>query len=106
MEMWLNPTKWICFGMQYHILSLDSPKDALYNSGGVGILGQNLTGTAKAVPGAATGVGDELVFITNFHLTNHQDIYVQYCKLYAGDFLKENARGSPSLFAVAYSLKW
>jgi hypothetical protein len=106
MEMWLNPTKWICFGIQYHILSLDSAKDSLYNSAGTAILGQSLTGTAKAVPGEAAGIGDELVFIINFHLTNHQDIYVQYCKLYAGDFLKENGRGSPSMFAVAYSFKW
>jgi hypothetical protein len=104
--LWLNPDKWITVGVQYHILHLDSPKDALYNSGGVAILGTALTGPAKAVNGAATGVGNELVFITNFHLTNHQDVFLQYCKLYAGDFLTENGRGSPSLFALCYSFKW
>jgi hypothetical protein len=106
MEAWLWPTKWICVGAQYHILNLDQAKDALYNSGGTAILGQALTGAAKAVNGEASNVGDELVFITNFHLSNHQDIYLQYCKLYAGDFLKENGRGSPSLFGLQWSYKW
>ena len=63
LEAWLNPTKWITVGVQYHILHLDSAKDALYNSGGVPILGTNLAGPAKAVNGEATGVGDELVFL-------------------------------------------
>jgi hypothetical protein len=106
MDIWATPVKWITFGTQLHILHLDSPKDALYNSGGTPILGVNLPGPAKAVNGAATGVGNELVFITNFHLTNHQDIFLQYCKLYSGDFLSENHRGSPSLMAVCYSFKW
>jgi hypothetical protein len=106
METWIWPTKWISLGVQYHILNLDEAKDALYNSGGTPILGQALAGPAKAVPGEASNVGDELVFITNFHLSNHQDIFLQYCKLYAGDFLKENGRGSPSLFAFQWSYKW
>jgi hypothetical protein len=106
MVAWLNPTKWITVGVQYHILHLDSPKDALYNASGVAILGTNLVGPAKAVNGEATGVGDELVLITNFHLSNHQDLFFQYCKLYAGNFLTENGRGSPSLFALCYSFKW
>ena len=106
MEAWIWPTKWILMGVQYHILNLDEAKDALYNSGGTPTLGTALTGPAKAVNGEASNVGDELVFITNFHLSNHQDIYLQYCKLYAGDFLKENGRGSPSLFGFLYSFKW
>jgi hypothetical protein len=106
MEFYVNPTKWIVTGVQFHVLHLDTPKDSLYNSGGTAILGQSLSGAAKAVPGAATDVGNELVFTTNFHLSPHQDVFLQYCKLYAGDFLKENGRGSPSLFAVAYSFKW
>jgi hypothetical protein len=101
-----NPVKWITLGVEYHMLDLASAKDALYNSGGSAILGTALTGTAKAVNGEASGVGDELVFTANFHLTPHQDIYIQYCKLYAGDFLKENGRGSPSLLAAAYTFKW
>jgi hypothetical protein len=106
LECFVNPTRWITTGVQFHVLHLDSPKDALYSSGGVPLLGTTLPGPAKAVNGEATGVGNELVFITNFHLSAHQDIYLQYCKLYAGDFLKENGRGSPSLFALAYSFKW
>lgn len=102
----VNPTKWITTAVQFHVLHLDSPKDSLYNSGGAAILGTTLTGAARAVNGEATGVGNELVFITNFHLTPHQDIFLQYCKLYAGDFLSENGRGSPSLFAACYSFKW
>jgi hypothetical protein len=105
-EAAIFPTKWITAGIQYHILHLDSPKDSLYNSAGAPILGTTLAGPAKAVNGEATGVGDELVFTLNFHLTNHQDIYLQYCKLYAGNFLTENGRGSPSLLAAQYSFKW
>jgi hypothetical protein len=99
-------TKWNVTGIQYHILHLDSPKDSLYNSGGVPILGTTLVGPAKAVNGEATSVGEELTLYTNFHLSNHQDIWIQYCKLYAGDFLTENHRGSPSLCAVQYSFRW
>jgi hypothetical protein len=58
------------------------------------------------VNGEATGVGDELVFTLNFHLTNHQDIFLQYCKLYAGNFLTENGRGSPSVPGAQCSFKW
>jgi len=100
------PTKWMVAGVQYHILHLDSPKDSLYNSAGAPILGTTLAGPAKAVNGEATSVGEELTFYTNFHLSAHQDIWVQYCKLYAGDFLTENGRGSPSLCAVQYSFRW
>ncbi len=106
LDLWLNPTKWIATGVQFHVLHLDSPKDSLYNSGGAATLGTTLTGAARAVNGEATGVGNELVFITNFHLSPHQDIFLQYCKLYAGSFLTENGRGSPSLFAACYSFKW
>jgi hypothetical protein len=105
-ESAIFPTKWITAGIQYHILHLDSPKDALYNSAGVPILGTTLAGPAKAVNGEATGVGDLLVFTLNFHLTNHQDIFLQYCKLYAGNFLTENGRGSPSVLGAQYSFKW
>jgi hypothetical protein len=107
-QSWIWPLKttMVGLGVQYHILNLDQAKDALYNSGGTPILGQALVGPAKAVPGEASNVGDELVFICNFHLSNHQDIYLQYCKLYAGDFLKENGRGSPSLFAFLWNYKW
>jgi hypothetical protein len=106
LETWFYPTKWITVGGQLHSLHLDSPKDSLYNSGGTAILGTTLKGAAKAVNGEATGVGNELVLITNFHLTNHQDIFIQYCKLYAGSFLTENGRGSPSLLGACYSFKW
>src|SRR5262249_28037217 len=32
LDFYVNPTKWIATGAQFHVLSLDSPKDALYNS--------------------------------------------------------------------------
>jgi Alginate export len=106
LHLYFWPTKWIVTGVQFHVLHLDSPKDSLYNSGGTAILGTTLAGPAKAVNGEATDVGDELTLYTNFHLSAHQDIWLQYCKLYAGDFLTENKRGSPSLMAVQYSFRW
>jgi len=33
-QVYLYPTKWISFNVQYHILNLDSARDALYNPAG------------------------------------------------------------------------
>jgi hypothetical protein len=96
----LNPTKWITTGVQYHVLHLDSPRDALYNSAGVPT---RIDPTGRA----GTDVGNILMFFTNFHLSPHQDIYILYSKLYAGEFInKTGPPGSPDLFALQYSFKW
>jgi hypothetical protein len=107
------PTNWIAAQIQNHIFYLDSPRDALYNSGGTPI---------RFDPTGKSGryVGDEIDLTINFHLSNHQDILIGYSHLYAGDFI-HNAptpaaplKGStpasratdPELFYVQYSFKW
>jgi hypothetical protein len=98
------PTPWITALMQHHFFWLDERKDALYNAAGVPI---RIDPTGKA----GNYVGNELDFVTNFHLTNHQDILFGYSHLYIGDFIRNTARGaasfkSPDYFYVQYSFKW
>jgi hypothetical protein len=42
---------------------------------------------------AGTNVGDEIDLVTNFHLTTHQDLFVNYSHLWSGDFIRQT--GSP-----------
>src|SRR5262249_636836 len=60
-----------------HFFYLDSGKDALYSAGGA---------VERSSPKGNAGlhVGDELDFITNFHLNFHQDILVGYSVLFPG----------------------
>jgi hypothetical protein len=94
------PTRWITTCLQYHVLRLDSPRDALYNSAGVATR-QDITGKS------GTDVGDILTFVVNFHLDKHQDIYVQYSHLYQGDFIRQTGPpGSPDYLYVQYTFRW
>jgi hypothetical protein len=112
-QLTVFPTNWIAAQIQNHVFYLDSPRDALYNSGGTPI---------RFDPTGKSGryVGDEIDLTINFHLSNHQDILIGYSHLYAGDFI-HNAptpatplKGStpasratdPELFYVQYSFKW
>jgi hypothetical protein len=100
MQLACYPANWILAYCQFHVFRLDSSKDALYNAAGT-VLRKDPTGKA------GTDVGDELDFAVNFHLTRHQDIYVGYSKLFAGDFIKATGPGgSPELAYVQYSFKW
>jgi hypothetical protein len=65
-------------------------------------------------------VGDLMTLTVNFHLSNHQDIFIGYSHLYAGDFIHNAPTASaplkgstsasratdPELFYVQYSFKW
>ncbi len=112
-QLTLFPTNWIQLQVQNHIYRLDSPTDALYNSGGTPIR-QDKTGKSGSY------VGDELDLVTNFHLTNHQDIQIGYCRLFAGGFIEKAPTVAPppkgstpgsraadsTLLYVQYSYHW
>ncbi|HEV2947342.1 MAG TPA: alginate export family protein [Gemmataceae bacterium] len=95
------PAKWIVTVLQYHMFRLDSAKDALYNAGGTAIR-RDPTGRA------GTDVGDEIDLVTNFHLSQHQDILLGYSKLFAGQFIQHSTgpKGSPEFFYAQYCFKW
>ncbi|HTU19154.1 MAG TPA: alginate export family protein [Gemmataceae bacterium] len=95
------PTKWIVTTVQNHVFHLDSARDALYNAAGTAIR-SSPTGTA------GTYVGDEIDFTTNFHLDLHNDIFLGYSKLFAGEFIHRTPgpQTGPALFYVQYSFKW
>jgi hypothetical protein len=100
LHAYIWPTKWISTGFQYHMFRLESAKDALYNAAGAPIR-RDPTGRA------GTDVGDEIDYITNFHLSMHQDILVGYSKLYSGAFIRRTGPpGSPEYFYIQYSYRW
>jgi hypothetical protein len=97
-------TKWIYTNFQYHILELDAPKDALYNTAGV---------VSRVDPTGKSGrdIGSVLHWFTNVHLSQHQDLFLGYAHLFAGSYLQHTAK-TPSqgsdgeLFYVQYSFRW
>jgi len=94
------PTNWITFLTQYHHFRLDSPNSPLFNAAGVPI---------RVDPTGASGtdVGDEIDFLVNFHIGNHQDVLVGYSKLFAGSFLKNTGNGeSPELFYLQHQFRF
>ncbi len=94
------PTKWITCFAQYHLFRLDSGRDAMYGPAGQ-VFRVDPTGRA------GRDVGNELDLVTNFHLTQNQDIFIGWSKLYEGSFLKKTGPGvSPELFYVQYSFRW
>jgi hypothetical protein len=99
-EFSLCPTKWLTFWWQYHNFRLADARDALFSAAGVP-LRRDPTGKA------GTDVGNEFDFITNVHLTTHQDLLFDYSHLYAGDFIKRTGSPrSPDYLYVQYSFKW
>jgi Alginate export len=97
-------TPWISLWGGYHVLNLDSAKDALYNSAGAPI---RISPTGIA----GTNVGDVLNCNLNFHLDKHSDFLISWAHLYAGDFIRETA-SNPSAardsdyFWLQYSFRW
>jgi hypothetical protein len=97
-------TNWIFTGLQGHFFYLDSRFDALYNSAG--------TATRKSANGSAGyHVGDDLDWVTNFHLTQHQDVLIGFSQLFAGEFIRNtgttpSSKQSPQQFYIQYSYKW
>lgn len=97
---YLYPTPWLTLNAQLHILSLNSPTDALYNASGQ-ILRYDPTGKA------GRDVGEELTLVANFHLTPRQDIFVSYAHLFEGNFLKATGPGSSAeTFWFMYNIRW
>jgi hypothetical protein len=100
MQFSVRPVPWILTFVQYHIFRLDAAKDALYSAAGTP-LRRDPTGRA------GTDVGDEIDWTVNFHLTTHQDLFLGYSKLFAGEFIKRTGNpGSPELFYLKYSFRW
>jgi hypothetical protein len=94
------PMPWITCFAQYHLFTLDSAKDALYGPAGQ-VIRSDPTGRA------GRDVGNELDLVTNFHLTQNQDVFIGWSKLYEGSYLKKTGPGpSPELFYVQYSFRW
>jgi hypothetical protein len=94
------PAKWITSFVQYHVFRLADARDALYSAGGAP-LRRDPTGRA------GTNVGQEIDFVTNFHLSNHQDIYFNISHFFAGDFIKQTGNPrSPEYIYVQYSYRW
>jgi len=103
-HLYLFPEKWINFNLQYHILALDTAKDALYSPAG-SVSRVSLNGTA------GTDVGQELTFICNFHLGPHSDILIGWSKLYAGDYIRNTAanaagKADPEMWYAMYNIRW
>jgi hypothetical protein len=94
------PMKWVTCVAQYHLFRLDSARDALYGPAGQ-VIRSDPTGRA------GRDVGNELDWWVNFHLTQNQDLWVGWSKLYEGSYLKKTGPGpSPELFYVQYSFRW
>jgi Alginate export len=97
---WVTPCKWIIVGVQYHILRLDAAKDALYNAAGAV---ERVDPTGRA----GTNVGEVFTTYTNFHLSAHSDLLLQYSHLSAGEFIKRTGPGgSPDEFYLQYGFRW
>ncbi len=98
-HLYLYPTKWIRFWVQYHHFELANSHDALYNAGGVPT-------TRDPTGRAGTNVGDEMDFIVNFHLTNTSDILMGYSHLFPGLFLiNTGTKIAPDQVFVQYVLR-
>jgi hypothetical protein len=97
---YLYPANWITLNAQLHILSLASATDALYNASGQI---QRYDPTGKA----GRSVGEELTFVTNFHLTQRQDVFLAYSHLFEGRFLESTGPGrSAETFWLMYNIRW
>jgi len=100
LHLWLYPTKWITTQLQYHLFRLANPHDALYGGGGAPL---------RFDPTGNSGrdVGQEIDFITNFHLTRHQDILLAYGHLFFGDFLRNTGPGNAAQTCwLLYNVRW
>lgn len=99
-KLLLFPAKWMTTWVEYHVLRLDSSKDALYNSAGVATL---VDPTGKA----GIDVGEILTVVNNFTIDLHQNVFVQYSHLYPGTFLQATEKGrSQDELYLMYAFRW
>ena len=87
LEAGLFPFDWMRIIGGYHVLSLDSPKDALYNASG-SVVRQDTTGKS------GTDVGQAINGVVQFHIDNHQMFLINYSHLFSGQFIKDTAVNS------------
>lgn len=94
------PTNYITFLTQFHHYRLDSPYSPLYNAAGAAI-------RSDATGASGVDVGNEIDFVTNFHIGPHQDVLIGYSKLFAGNFIKNTGNGSsPELFYLQHQFRF
>lgn len=103
-ELAAFPTNWMRITGGYHIMTLDSAKDALYSSTG-SVVRQDLTGRS------GTGVGDAVNGVVQFHIDDHQMILVNYAHLFVGDFIRgtgatPGAKKDLDAWWFQYTYKW
>ncbi len=99
-QTWFFPTPWTTMGAQYHILNLDSAKDALYSAAGAV---ERVDPTGRS----GTDVGTILTSVFNFHLSMHSDLEFQYSHFDSGTFIKDTGSPlSPNLFYMQYTFRW
>jgi hypothetical protein len=102
-QAYAYPSAWITTGVQYHVFRLDSNKDALYNAFGQAIR-QDRTGRA------GDDVGSELDLLVNFHLTDRQDVYFNYCRFFTGSFIRATGPAPKDVpldyVYLQYSTRW
>jgi hypothetical protein len=98
------PVPWMRLTFAYHNLTLESAKDALYNTTG-SVVRSDPTGKS------GTDVGNGISASAQFHIDNHEVLNVSYGHLFAGSFLDKtaiDANGKKDLDAiwVQYTFKW
>lgn len=100
LQVALYPDNWITVVTQYHNFQLAERRDSLYNAAG--------RNTRRSPTGAAgRDVGNEIDFLVNFHLSQHQDFLVGYSKLYSGGFIRNTGPDvNPDLFYFMYNFRW
>ncbi len=99
-HLYLYPTKWIRFWTQFHHFELANRHDALYAASGQPLV-RDPTGQA------GTNIGDELDFITNFHLSATTDILLGYSHLFPGLFLLHTGtKVPPDQVFVQYAVRF
>lgn len=99
-QAYAYPANWLTTGVQYHVFRLDSNKDALYNSAGAATR-QDRTGKA------GDDVGSEVDVLVNFHLTDRQDVFVNYGHFFPGPFIKATGPSFGLDYVyLQYSMRW
>jgi hypothetical protein len=104
LDLGLFPADWLRLTAGYHILTLDSAKDALYNGSG-SVVRQDTTGNS------GINVGNLISATALFHIDNHQTLSLNYGHLFAGTFIRDTAvnaaaRRDMDSFWVQYAFKW
>ena len=96
----LYPSEWVTTQLQYHHFQLDQAKDALYGPGG-NVVRQDKTGRS------GNNVGQEIDFITNLHLTKHQDFLMGYSHLFPGSYIRNTGSGvGLDTVYLQYNYRW